>query len=519
MYTNQENMHEAVLAKAAHLEINPAKIMQDEYKMPTGVKELWWQPIHPDDAEDVYVDNINLMGGIDNTLSRFVSSLASSVQFPKSTAFLHGIGVVASAMTENFFYEFNGRQDNTTALYTVGAQPPSTGKSAIDSYLTSPIHEEYNRKTLENEKERAKITLQIGRLKAKIKKASEHEAEAMSVELLDLEHRLEDFPLYTWCVNDPTPEGCEKVLAGQGGFYNVVSDESSAVTVVLGMVYGDGARNNGVFLKAWDNGYLSVARSGRDGFTGNIRGSVAVLAQDLSIEAILNAGQSGEGISERFLILREPNLLGERVHTSYSPVCKEAMKEYNELAFNIVKTRYKVNLKLSEDAEKLVRAIKQDQEPMMADNGKYSTPMLRGVVGKNEKQIIKIACVLHVIKEWSAGGGRQMVIDTDCIFQASTIFNQLLKTYVAAADSKGFTGKRTEINKLIESIKKLAAKGKMKTDIRSLRDSIKNTKQFKPIENLTGKLRKEYLPELEKIAYIVFDSESGDIFLNPWLRQ
>jgi hypothetical protein len=519
VYDNAEDFNAQVFAKAEHLEINPAKIFLTEYAMPITSKAAWWKPQSLDDADDVYVDNIDLMAGIDNILSRFVTSLAGSVQFPKSTAFLHGLGVVASAMTENFYYSFNGRDDNTVSLYTVGAQPPSTGKSAIDSYLTTPIHNAYDEKRKHNEEERAKINLQIGKLKGKMKKAGDKEAEEMAVELLELERRLEEYPLYTWCVNDPTPEGCEKVLAGQNGFYNVVSDESSAVTVVLGMVYGDGARNNGVFLKAWDNGYLSVARAGREGFTGNIRGSVAVLAQDLSIEAILSAGQSGEGISERFLILREPNLLGERVHTSYSPVCSEAQKEYGDLIANIVKERRDIHLRLSRDAETLVRSIKQDQEPMMADGGKYSSPMLRGVVGKNEKQIIKIASVLHVIKEWKKGGGRKTEISSDCIFAASMIFNQLLKTYVAAADSKGFSGKQTEINRIIESLKKMASKSKFKTDVRCLRDTIKNSRQFKSLDNLTKRLRNDYLPDLEKLAFIVIDDATGDIYINPYLKD
>lgn len=517
MYDDADSLYDAVREKGRQLEINPAKIMHDEYRMPIVGRDIWWQPRSMEDIEDIYVDNINLMAGVDNVLSRFVTSLSDSVQFPKSTAFLHGIGVVAAAMTERFFYSFNGRNDNTVALYTVGAQPPSTGKSAIDSYLTKPIHDEYHLKSKTNEEQRAKINVKIGKLKSSMKKCSEREAEELAVEMINLERELEKYPDYTWCVNDPTPEGCEKVLAKQGGFYNVVSDESSAVTVVLGMVYGDGARNNGVFLKAWDNGYLSVARSGRDGYTGHIRASVAVLAQDLSVEAILAAGQGGEGISERFLILREKNLLGSREHTKYKPVDKDCMMEYNDMMTNIVKTGYDVQLTLSLDAEKTVRAIKQDQEPMMADGGKYSTPMLRGVVGKNEKQIIKIASVLHVIKEWAPNAGRKKEIDNDTVFQASMIFNQLLRTYVAAADSKGFTGRHTELSRLISHFKSLAAKNKLKTNIRAIRDSIKDSRQFKPIENLTNKLRNEYLPDLERSSYIVFDDSTDEVFINPWL--
>lgn len=518
MYDSADGLQETILAKANHLEINPAKIALHEYGIAVVSPVWWWTPQNLDEVEDVYVSNINLMAGIDNVLSRFVLSLTKSIQFPSSTAFLHGLGVVAAAMTEKFFYEFNGTRENTVALYTVSAQPPSTGKSAIDSYLTNPVHAAYKEKSDWNRGERAKLLLAAGRLKAKIKKAGDREAEEMTEELIELEKQIDEHPIYTWCVNDPTPEGCEKVLASQGGFYNVVSDESSAVLVILGAVYGDGAKNNGVFLRAWDNGYLSVARAGRDGFSGHIRGSVAVLAQDLAVEAILSAGQGGEGISERFLILRKPNLLGTRNHEKYTPVCADTKEQYRQMIANIVSTGYDVVLKLAPDAEKMVRAIKQDQEALMADGGAYSTPLLRGVVGKNEKQITRIACVLHVAKEWADGGSRGVVVGTDSVLQASMIFNQLLKTYVAAADSKGFTGKKTELNKIVEALQKMASKNRLQTDVRTIRDAIKNSRQFKPIERLTDRLREDYLPELEKTYHIVFNRDNDEVYINPKLK-
>lgn len=519
MYKDMQELHSAVMAKANHHDINPAKIAVSEYGVTAiGNPDWWWKPQNIDDCEDVYVDNIDLLAGLDNTLSRFVCTLADSVQFPRSTAFLHGLGVVSAAMTERFFYEFNGGQKNTVALYTVGAQPPSTGKSAIDAYLGAPIHAAYTEKSQLHMEDRARINVRINKKRAALKKAGEREAEEIAVELMKLEHELDEHPVYTWCVNDPTPEGCEKILAKQGGFFNVVSDETSAVSVILGMVYGDGARNNGVFLKAWDNGYLSVARAGREGFSGNIRGSMAVLAQDASVEAILQAGQSGEGISERFMILRERNLLGTRDHTIYNPVDKDLQEQYKRLVDAIVMTGYDVYLKLSDEAQRLVRQIKQDQEPLMRDGGKYSSPMLRGVVGKNEKQIIKIACVLHVVQEWASTGNRKTEIPTERVFEASYIFGQLLRTYVAAADSKGFTGKQTELNRIVEALTKMAGKNKLKIDTRALRDAIKNSRQFQGIDRLTEKLRTEYMPDLEKTAHLVYDDASDTIYINPHIK-
>lgn len=516
---HQDGLMGHILAKAAADDMNPALIAV-QYDLPVKSPELWWNPSTVDDFEDVYIDNVDLLsGGHDDVLTKFCSSISESIQFPASTVFLHGLGVVSAAMVENFYYCFNGSTENTVALYTVGAQPPSTGKSSVDSYLTEPVHEAYNTKRDEGELTRKKLKRKIAATKKEIEKSKiDAEAEELERELLDLENDLKKCPDYTWCVNDPTPEGCEKILAKQNGFFNVVSDESSAVAVVLGMVYSDKAKNNGVFLKAWDNGYLSVARAGRDGFTGRIRGSMAILAQDASVNTILQAGQSGEGISERFLILREPNNLGLRDHTQYKPINQEARSEYNETIKRIVSEPEPVYFRLSEASENMVRDIKQEQEPLMRDGGRYSSSMLRGVVGKNEKQIIKIACVLHAVQEWSPSGSKKTTIEITTIIRAVHIFNQLLKTYVAAADSKGFTGQKTEINKIIDMMVRAAGKNKLQMDMRTFRNRIKDAAPFNSMERLTEKIKKDYIPILEANGYAVWDERLKVVHINPKLR-
>jgi len=145
--------------------------------------------------------------------------------------------------------------------------------------------------------------------------------------------------------------------------------------------------------------------------------------------------------------------------------------------------------------------------------------MLRGVVGKNEKQIIKLACVLHTIDQWAAGGERSTVIEMPHVLRAIMIFNQLLKTYVASADNHGYTGQRTELAAIIATLKKMAEKNKFTTDIRTLRDHIKNLKSLKTVPKLTDKIRKDYIPLLESTAHIVHNPITDAIFINPYLKD
>lgn len=518
------DFHDQILLEAQRRDCNPALVYMERGLDPLA-KSMWYEPKSSDDCGDVYVKNINLIAQVDqdNVLAKFVTSLADSVQFPRSTAFLHGLGIVAAAMTENFFYNLYGRE-NTVGIYAVSAQPPSTGKSAINSGLYGPADEAYMEKSKFNKIERAKIELKIAEIKSKLKKTKGLEADSIAEELIEEEERLEEYPLYSFFLNDPTAEGCEVCASKQAGFYNIVSDESSSVSVILGKVYGSdkgGSKSNhGIFLNGWDNGMHKVARAGRKGFEGRVRSSIVVLGQDPAIETILSVGQdSGEGISERFLMLREPNLLGRRDHMNRKGVCEESQEQYAKLMKNIVGMRLKTVLTFSQNSKDLMSGIQDDLEPLMADGEKYSTPLLRGVAGKAANQISKIASVLHVIKEWSSGGGRKKEIQSNTVLSAHMIFKQLMSTYVAAADSKGFVGKKTELEYIIKSLTTTKAKKKKNViKINDLRGNIRKASPFKGVEKLTEKLKQEYLPELEKSAHVVFKESTGEIFINPHLE-
>jgi len=515
----EEDFESMIFQRAQDQEINPA-IIAYQFKMPIASPRWWWKPQDLDECTDVYATRVDLLAGRDDVLSNFVEAISASVQFPKSTAYLHGLGVLSAAMVESFFYKFNGSYSNTVALYTAGVQPPSTGKSGINEYLSDPIRECYNEKRKASGGVRLKIEKQIAGAQKAIKSAHHpNELDELAREIIKLEEELQKYPNYKFSSNDPTAEGCEKLVQRNGGFCNVISDEAAAIKVILGIVYGNGAGtgNNGIFLRLWDNGYMSVDRASRDGFEGRVRGTVCLLAQDTAVESILLAGQGGEGISERFLIIREKNLLGRRNHENYTPVSAVLIEDYRLLVQNIVDTVGPVYFTLTPEAERLVRAVKQEHEPLMADGAKFSASMLRGVVGKDDKQILKIASVLHCVENWKEGGARGTEIGIGSVIAAVSIFNQLLQTYVAAADSKGFSGEKTELKQIIEILVKRASKMELKSNFRNLRDTIKNKPQFNA-ENLTSKIKTDYLPNLEKLGYLVFDRETGDFYINPLLK-
>lgn len=515
----ENDLEQQIFQKAEDQEINPA-IIAHQYEMPISFERFWWKPQEFNEVRDVYA-NVDILSGSKNVVSEYIENLAAVIKFPRSTAYLHALGVVSSAMVEHFFYSFAPGQENTVALYTVGAQPPSTGKSGINNYLTKAARECYGDKAKENAIERAKIERKIHKIEAELKskKVPESAVDGMTRDLFDLQEELKKYPNYKFSSNNPTPEGCEKLAMRNNGWCNVVSAESAAMKVVLGEVYGNGtgSANNNIFLSMWDNEYLSIDRSSRDGFDGEVRGAVCILAQPAAIETILKAGQGGEGISERFLMIKEKTLLGYRDHSQVIAHDNRLHDQYETLIKNIVGMNWKVVFTVAGGADTYIRDIRNEYEPLMAVGKKYSSPLMRGVIGKADKQIMKIASVLHCIENWKDGGARKTEITLASVRHASSIFNQLLSAYDAAADSSGYTGEITELQKIVDVLSKAISKNKFRIDVRALRGAIKNMPQFDG-DGLTQKIREVYLPKLERHAYVVFDKKTDDIFINPYLR-
>ena len=481
-----------------------------------------WPMIDEDEDVDTYSVGAALITKGKNTdlLSQYAEELSDTIQFPLASIYLFGLGAVASAMIRRFSFEYWG-DSSSVNLYVIAAQPPSTAKSGIDSKLTMPILDAYDAISAQNVKARMSIQIDINKATKDLQKPSCKENElALLEKITKLEEELRLYPIYRYAADDSTPEGVEIMAFNQGNMFNIISAESASMHTILGKSYGGkgSKNNNNIFLKGWDDEHVSVIRGGRETSAGRIRGCVAVLAQDAAIEAVLEAGQSGEGISERMLMLRERNMLGDRIHSrSRDSINKNIKNEYAELCSNIVSEEKPVNLSFSDKALDSLIDTLNHYEPMIADGGKYSHAMLRGVIGKADKQIRKIASVLHCVNEWGAGGSRSRTIPQATMKKAIKIFDALKDTYVAAADSKGFMGKKTSEDIMIEKIIGYAEKKKNRLSFKMLHDSMKNHEAIKGTSKLMQQIKNEWAPALQEKGFIVFDDKY--IFINPRINE
>ncbi len=451
-------------------------------------------------------------------LTELSISKAKELQFPSSTIFLHGMGCIASALTKAFKIEY--RSDIIPAnLYVITTQPPSTGKSAVNNLFLTPILMSYKKLNDVYDSERKQIKRELKKLEKQLDNPKlDKFDEAEIVDKMERKQlRLQSIPEWRPVVSNATIESLEVVSKNNGGMYNIVSAEADGLNVLVGNVYGDSnaKKNIEILLKAWDGEWFSSERIGRDGFTGHVRASIAALAQDDMIDTMLAAGESGRGLTERFLMLSEPSMLGFRDYDDDHTLNLSLKAKYESLIDNII-SEDDVTLNFDSASNAAIRAYNRLNEPEMRDGGKYSDNMVTGFIGKADKHIRKIAAVLHCVDNWQDGGDRSKTISDDYVFWAISIFNELSKTFINAADFMGYSGVNSESQKVMSVLSDFAQKGKLKISVTALRDKIRNVKPFRGSRNISIKMRDELIPQMESLNYCVLNGQT--IHINPRLK-
>lgn len=449
---------------------------------------------------------------------KFCEAVSQSVKFPLSTTILHGLCCVASAAVKSFKFEMYGQEDHPVNLFCVTAQPPASGKSAIHSKFTNPIRHAFSELNKRNEARRATLKKEISNLEKQIEEsaAGNQGIAAMYDQLGALAEELKGMPYWRYSSDDATPESLEKMAGDQGGMVNVMSSEADAVNILLGNVYSDKKSNHGMFLKMFDGDWHSPSRVTRATVEGPVFGCFGVIAQDESIQSILAAGASGRGISERILLLREKNNLGGRDFNDWVGVDPEISKWYQNIVDRLVNHPHKV-LRFDTAGLRLINEYRNTVEPELADGGKYSNNMLRGAIGKADKHIARIACILHLVTDWERDSGNFKVSDQN-VMRAIEIYGQLSEAYMQVTDGQGYAGKLAAMETVVTALSEIKEK-KRKSIIKvtDLFKVIKNRMPFKTTSQGTAYLKEDILPALIESGHLAYveTGRSATIYISP----
>lgn len=498
----------------------PLAVCAFRYGLPLNDKKWWKDP--EDINDDSHSSKFDLIGKYSGPLVDMSKAVAASVQFPINTTFLHIIGVLSSTTIRRFTYKSRFGSPKHCGLYTLGAQPPSTGKSPTNKHFVDPIKHYIDADNEKNEPLRMILDDEIKRLEKEFEKCKvAGERRDIAEKIIEKRKNLLLLSEYTWGITDGTAEGIEESAAKQHGRFSIVSDEAEAVSVVFGL-YNKGEANLGFVLKGFDGGDQLTLRVGRKGYKGTVIGSVAVLAQESTVTKVLSAGRDGagsRGICERFLIISEPNIIHEKNHRKFIPIPDDVEKTYLDMVAAIVNQQFDVMVYFSDEAIDYLITVVEGLQKHMADGGKYANELMRGIIGKAETQICKIASTLHIAKEWSRKGSKSHEIGVYEVEAAANIYVQLIKSFVNVAEDEGIAGKKLEMRAAVKRLTAIISdskKPRSSITYQKFADSLRNTAPFSTVRG-HRKYIMGIIPDLQESGFIVYDEEKKNIFINPKL--
>lgn len=485
--------------------------------------QLWVEPDYKEEEQVRRPVNFHLTDKED-FITRLAMEVSGVVKFPIATVHLHNLGVIAAAMTKSYSVEYNGELAPCN-LFVVTGQPPSTGKSGVNSILFKPVREAFKRLNKSTAITRIRLQTELAIAEKSLDKIKNgngggglNDLQIAITKVEDTKEELFKYPHWRCYLDDATIEAAEGVAAQQQGVFNIVSAEAEALDVLLGLTYGnkDGKKNFKLVLNSWDGEEVQSTRVTREGYDGEVRATIAVIAQNKTIESILGMGVYERGLPDRFLMLSEPNLLGSRKHGEKKKLNPKIMSDYEFLINNIV-NESKVTIEMPSNLIAMVDDYRDTLEPLIKDGGDFDSGMLTGFVGKADKHIYKLACIYHVVDEWGVKGSKNRKISERALKRAITIFDELKNEYVTASVEYGFTGNDIQLTAIIEYLRFQSTKNKrLKIQWREFYDGVKKKTAFSGSRNISKKIKNDLLPILENRFFCRL--HKGVLFINPRLK-
>lgn len=455
--------------------------------------------------DDAKYCTLDLLQHVDDThlLKQMSLEIAAVAQIPVNTVFLVGLGVFSSVSCRKWCVSYPDGRSLPIGLYTVAEQPSAVGKTRVINAFQS----EFNRFKADVVKE---YRARVKQLTEKADKSEEEEAELL--ELTNSKNHILS-PLF---VTNTTPEALDGLLLASNGFFSAVSSEQGIFNSVLGLSYSKGENNNDALLNGYDGGYVATRRIGRNGYVGRVIGGVTCFAQPGSIEKALDAS-NGTGLSERFFLLAEPHMLGKRDHlkkiqtdpflaVNYAMACGFA----KELFKNPTDPDDLCALKISDSGHLAIAKYRNKIEPHLADGGKYSHISIRGMAGKIDMSIMKIAANMHLLER---NDQYEPNIPYRLVMSAIGVSDELLEASLKLCRDKGIIGLKAEFTAVIGYMTAKGSAGKTERDIVN---SLRTTQPFKSFTGNISQAIKKTLSEMvsQKILAISNDGNKTTYYLN-----
>lgn len=439
-------------------------------------------------------------------IGQCAKELAEDVKFPLETSNFAALIAASHAVGSVYSVCYPDGSPLPVPLYGIAEQPSGTGKSRI----VNELYRGYiDRGAILNKEIRQKR-------EATRKSIASKEKSGMDVpeyEASELE-RLIDIPSGT---TDATPQSLEKVMARYNGFFMVYGTEQNLTKTLLGGLYAEGAVVDGIINSAFNGEHSSTERASNERVTfhGRPYGGIFCLSQSGTIQTVLDSAGSS-GLAERFLMIREDDLLGHRnkhpditddelkliiAGVSKPPKSmlercvktnpRTAYKQYRAKMEQLALERSQLEshdiaglnkLKFTPDAWALIESVQEMFERNIAKQTVRNS-FIASMNSKIDILVMKVAASIHVTDCDTATHGRVAdEISIDTVRSAYFTVNELFLGVQKIADSNSLYGNESEDEHVIEYMQEQRKPRTMDELVRNIKRQ-KNT----PFKFYTGR--------------------------------
>jgi isoaspartyl peptidase/L-asparaginase-like protein (Ntn-hydrolase superfamily) len=339
----------------------------------------------------------------------WIEAESHATQTPPDLAAMLALAVCSACIARKVAVEPRPGWREPVNLFVAILLEPGNRKSAVFSDATKPFRE------LEADlisTARANVARQLSERRqkeARLRKLEKHageEADAGSSEeagrlAAELAETAEP-TLPRLIVDDATSEKLGMILADQGGRAASMSPEGGVFDLMAGLYSKSGMPQFGVFLMGHSGDDLITDRVSRKSIRVERPALTCAYAmQPAVIEGIAeNAAFRGRGLLARFLYAAPQSWIGNR-KIAPPPVSDNIRQAYHDIVRKLGQTNSDTVLRLSTDAEALLREWETNIESMLGDGGQME--IIRDWGAKLAGATLRIAGVLHCIANGTAG--------------------------------------------------------------------------------------------------------------------
>lgn len=332
--------------------------------------------------------------------ANFAKHLSDISNIPPGTSLMSLIASFSALTGKRYNCAFEDGETVSISEYVFAQHPSGTNKSRLQNLTISPMKKMIRKRCQTLEAIIEVIEARLDEIRLDVTK--KNELGHLNRKLKKLNKQL-NFVSNLNPISNATPEALEEVLKHTNGTFTAISSEQALVNSLL---FSSGKKSNtDLLLIAREGGDIRSNRVGRIGYSGHCSATIFCFAQENIIPKMIEASDVS-GLFERFLIIAEPDRVGQRNHLQAVQPDKNMLELYERKCSFFEKVLDDgfdkdklITLQISNSDWLNVHHLENEFEAQLNTGGKYSHPIMRRFISKTRLHVMSLACNLFLLND------------------------------------------------------------------------------------------------------------------------